>query len=131
MHSVKQKVSDAAAAAKEHVDVLKAKAGEKAEISTARTKEGKEIAKERRKAKEAEANMRLHEAKARHAAEKLQGKQHGLFGHNHHGPGTAPVKHGHNHHTGATVPPANVAAPAHNPLGGHRRHHHHHHMGLK
>ncbi|XP_073131926.1 late embryogenesis abundant protein 18-like [Henckelia pumila] len=149
MHSVKQKVSDAAAEAKERVDVLKAKAGEKAEMSTARTKEGKQIAKERRKAKEAEANMMLHQAKAQHAAEALHGKQHGLFGHNHYGP--APVKHGHNYPTGAThvptanaaapgyghynttgttVPPANVAAPTHNTLGGHRHRHHNHHMGL-
>lgn len=42
-----------------------------AEKATARTKEEKVIAHERAKAKEAKAKMELHEAKARHAAEKL------------------------------------------------------------
>ncbi|CAN4127832.1 unnamed protein product [Withania somnifera] len=76
MHSVKEKVSNTAAAAKEHVDIFKAKAEEKAEKAGARTKEEKDIAEERRKAKEAEAKMELHESKASHAADKLQGKHH-------------------------------------------------------
>lgn len=41
----------------------------------ARTEEEKVIAHERAKAKEAKAKMELHEAKARHAAEKLSAKQ--------------------------------------------------------
>lgn len=44
------------------------------EKATARTHEEKEVAKERRKAKEAQAKMELHQAKARHAAEKSSAK---------------------------------------------------------
>lgn len=47
----------------------------------ARTKEEKVIAHERAKAKEAKAKMELHEAKARHAAEKLSTKQSHYYGH--------------------------------------------------
>ncbi|PIM97707.1 hypothetical protein CDL12_29818 [Handroanthus impetiginosus] len=122
MHSTKQKVSDAAAVAKEHVELLKAKAQEKAEKAAARTKEEKEMAHERRKAKEAEAKMKMHEAKAEHAAEKLHEKHtHGVYGHHHHhhhhgaaGGGT----HGHQEPVGFAVPPASATAPTY-PLGGH------------
>ncbi|KAG8382022.1 hypothetical protein BUALT_Bualt05G0033200 [Buddleja alternifolia] len=111
MYSTKQKVSDAAATAKEHVDILKAKAEEKAEKAVARTKEEKEIAHERRKAKEAEAKMHMHEAKAEHAAEKLHGKHL-----HHHGP--AAGTYGHHQPLGTAIPPTGVAAPTY-PLGGH------------
>jgi len=47
----------------------------------ARTKEEKVIAHERAKAKEHKAKMELHEAKARHAAEKLNTKQSRYYGH--------------------------------------------------
>lgn len=46
-----------------------------AEIASARTPEEKEIARERRKAREAQAKSELHQAKAKHAAEKLNAKQ--------------------------------------------------------
>ncbi|XP_027345018.1 late embryogenesis abundant protein 18 [Abrus precatorius] len=84
MQSSKEKLRNVAAAAKEHVDIYKAKIDEKAEKATARTEEEKAIAHERAKAKEAKAKMELHEAKARHAAEKLSTKQshyHGLQEH--------------------------------------------------
>ncbi|XP_015078859.1 late embryogenesis abundant protein 6-like [Solanum pennellii] len=117
MHSVKEKVSNAAAAGKEHVDILKAKAEEKAEKAVARTREEKRIAEEVRKAKEAEAKMELHQAKARHAAETLQSKQSHLIG---------PHGHGHHHHAvggqqnpvvGSTIPTTGTVAPTY-PLGG-------------
>ncbi|TKY55563.1 seed maturation protein [Spatholobus suberectus] len=87
MQSSKEKLRNMASAAKEHVDIYKAKIDEKAEKATARTEEGKVIAHERAKAKEAEAKMELHEAKARHAAEKLSTKQSHYYGlHNHEPP---------------------------------------------
>ncbi|KAK4260256.1 hypothetical protein QN277_003398 [Acacia crassicarpa] len=97
MQSAKEKLSNMASAAKEHVDIYKAKIDEKVEKATARTEEEKLIAHERAKAKKAQAKMELHEAKARHAAEKLGAKiphhlvgahQHGM---NHPGYGAAPV----------------------------------------
>ncbi|KAL8499541.1 hypothetical protein ACS0TY_022476 [Phlomoides rotata] len=94
MYAAKQKASDSASAVKERTDIFKAKAQEKAEIATARTKGEKEIIHERRKAKEAEANMKMHEAKAEHAQEKLLGKHHHKPAHHHqHQPirGGAPV----------------------------------------
>ncbi|XP_055832081.1 late embryogenesis abundant protein 6 [Solanum dulcamara] len=125
MHSVREKVSNAAAAGKEHVDILKAKAEEKAEKAVARTREGKRIAEEVRKAKEAEAKMELHQAKARHAAETLQSKQSHLGGiigpHTHHH-GTHDTVGAHqgqqNPVVGTTVPTtATHVAPTY-PLGG-------------
>ncbi|XP_059302479.1 late embryogenesis abundant protein 6-like [Lycium ferocissimum] len=121
MHSVKEKVSNAAAAGKEHVDILKAKAEEKAEKAYARTREEKTIAEEVRKAKEAEAKMELHQAKARHAAEKLQSKQAhlgGIVGPHHHGP---PVG-GQGHHinpvgTTVTTSGTGIVAPTYPPGG--------------
>ncbi|PSR89229.1 Lipid II flippase [Actinidia chinensis var. chinensis] len=106
MHSAQEKLSNAASAVKEHVDIYKAKVEEKVEKATARTKEEKEIAHERRKAKEAEAKMKLHEAKAEHTAKKLH--SHHLYGvgtHTHRPVGTAAPM------TGTTVPTY--------PLGGH------------
>ncbi|XP_028754284.1 late embryogenesis abundant protein 6-like [Neltuma alba] len=82
MQSTKEKLSNMASAAKEHIDIYKAKIDEKAEKATARTEEEKVIAHERAKAKEAQAKMELHEAKGRHASEKLSAKQpHHLVGH--------------------------------------------------
>ncbi|QCD81446.1 Late embryogenesis abundant protein [Vigna unguiculata] len=75
MQSTKEKVKNMASAAKEQVDVYKAKIDEKAEMATARTEEERVIAHEHAKANEAKAKMELHEAKARHAAEKLGTKQ--------------------------------------------------------
>ncbi|EPS71698.1 hypothetical protein M569_03063, partial [Genlisea aurea] len=71
MHSAKQKVKDAAAVAREHAEILQAKYEEKAEKAVATTVAEKEIATERRKAKEAVAKMKMHEAKADHAEDKL------------------------------------------------------------
>ncbi|KAK1356545.1 Seed maturation protein [Heracleum sosnowskyi] len=128
MRSVKEKVSNAASAAQEHVDIYKAQVQEKAEKATARTTEEKVIAHEKMKAKEAEAKMKLHEAKAEHAAEKLYGKHHlhqhdpvlaGTTGHvpvgtavasgqtGHHLPGQ-----GHHHHQPVGTVGAGVPAPA-------------------
>lgn len=99
------------------------------------------IAHEKMKAKEAEAKMKLHEAKAEHAAEKLYGKHHlhhhdpvlaGTTGHvpvgtavasgqtGHHLPGQ-----GHHHHqpVGTVAPGAGVTAPTY-PLGGNPPGHH-------
>ncbi|KAM7525409.1 hypothetical protein LguiA_015311 [Lonicera macranthoides] len=112
--SFEEKVSNAASAAKEHVDIYKAKVDEKAAKATARTKEEEAIIHERRKAKEAEAKMHLHDEKAQHAAEKLGTKQsHHLYGH--HG---AVGGDGHQHH----IPGVGTAAPttgATYPPGGH------------
>lgn len=74
-----------------------------AEKATAGTKEEKAIAHEKRKAKEAEAEMNLHQAKSQHAAEKLHGT--------HHQPAQA-------HHNQPVVGTTGVAAPTH-PLAGH------------
>ncbi|GER30274.1 seed maturation protein [Striga asiatica] len=103
MHSTKQKVSDAAAVAKEHVDILKAKAQEKAEKGMARSKEEKEVAHEVRKAKEAEAKMKMHETKAQNAQDKLYGEHHGLYGKHHHQP------------VGSAFPATGGVAPAYPP----------------
>ncbi|CAN4097823.1 unnamed protein product [Withania somnifera] len=129
MHSVKEKVSNAAAAGKEHVDILKAKAEEKAEKAVARTKEERTIAEEVRKAKEAEAKMELHQAKARHAAEKLQSKQAhlgGVVGHPHHHHGTPMVggQGQQNPVVGTTIPTTGSVAPTY-PLGGYPPSHGH------
>ncbi|KAL6979847.1 hypothetical protein U1Q18_021504 [Sarracenia purpurea var. burkii] len=110
MHSAKEKLSNVASAAKEHVDIYKAKAEEKAEKATARTKGDKEVAHERRKAKEAEAEMNLHKAKMEHKAEKIHGKQ------SHHLHDHQPV--------GTAAPIAGNAVPTY-PLGGHAPAHHH------
>nr|XP_043630811.1 late embryogenesis abundant protein 18 [Erigeron canadensis] len=126
MHSVKEKVSNAASAAKAHVESYKAKMEEKAEKATARTEEEKEIAHQRRKAKEAEAKMNLHVEKAEHAAEKLHGKHH-VLGHDVYGgqttvgagttavPGTV---HPHQQPLGAVNPVTGTTVPTY-PLGGH------------
>ncbi|KAL2544428.1 Late embryogenesis abundant protein [Forsythia ovata] len=111
MHSAKEKVSNAAAAGKEHIDICKAKAQEKAEKVAARTKEDKTISHERRKAKEAEAKMKLHEAKAEHAAEKVHGK------HLHHHEQVVGTHRHHHQPIGTAVPTTGVPAPTY-PLGG-------------
>ncbi|KAJ0111586.1 hypothetical protein Patl1_03476 [Pistacia atlantica] len=69
MHTVKEKVSNAASSGKAHVDIYKAK-----------VEEGKEMAHQRGKAKEAQAKMELHQAKAEHTAEKLRAKQSHVLG---------------------------------------------------
>ncbi|OWM88289.1 late embryogenesis abundant protein 18 [Punica granatum] len=123
MQSGKQKIKDMASAAKEHVDIYEAKLEEKAEKAAARTPEEKEMAHERRKMKEAQAKMDLHQAKARHAAEKLVGKQAHVYGHVHEppAPGTAhygttqPAAH---QPVGSADPVTGTAVPTY-PLGGH------------
>lgn len=54
------------------------------EKAGARTEEEEKIAEERRKAKKTQAEMELHEAKAKHAAEKLRAKQSRLYDHHNH-----------------------------------------------
>ncbi|KAG5540091.1 hypothetical protein RHGRI_020355 [Rhododendron griersonianum] len=118
MHTAKEKISNMASAAKAHVDISKAKVEEK------------HVVEEQRKAKEAEAKMRLHEEKAEHAAEKFQGKHSHLL-HGHH----QPVVGTHGHHQpvvgthGHQQPVVGTAAPGTtvptNPLGGHTTRHHH------
>ncbi|CAN1256736.1 Late embryogenesis abundant protein 6 [Linum perenne] len=122
MQSAKQKISNLASAAKEHITICTAKVEEQTEKATAATSEEREIAKERRKAKEAKAKMELHEAKARHAAQKLNSRNH------RYGATTAgvhnPVVGGHHHHgihdpafvgTGAPTTAAVTGAPAYPP----------------
>lgn len=82
------------------------------EKAAARTEEEKKIAEERRKAKEAQAKMELHQAKAKHAAEKVESKYH----HVHHQPTVG--THGHQP-VGAAAPVAGATVPTY-PLGGHR-----------
>lgn len=97
----------------------------------ARTKEEEEIAHQRRKAKEAEAKMDMHIAKAAHAEEKLMAKQshynvsHGHLAHHAPVPAPAPViGHGYRPNPpGVTsVPPAAYPPPPMEP-------HHHHTYG--
>ncbi|KAJ1428953.1 Late embryogenesis abundant protein [Sesbania bispinosa] len=113
MQSSKEKLKNVASAAKEHVDVYKAKIDEKAEKATARTEEEKVIAHERAKAKEAKAKMELHEAKARHAAEKLGAHQSHYYGHHNEPP---PLGLG-AHQPLGSVPKPGSTYPTY-PLGG-------------
>ncbi|ESW27766.1 hypothetical protein PHAVU_003G230300 [Phaseolus vulgaris] len=103
MQSSKEKLKNMASAAKEQVDVYKAKIDEKAEKATARTEEERVIAHERARANEAKAKMELHEAKGRHAAEKLEHPLVGTHQTHYHAPGAVPMP-------GATYPS--------HPLGG-------------
>ncbi|XP_065877696.1 late embryogenesis abundant protein 18-like [Euphorbia lathyris] len=110
MQAAKEKISNMASAAKEHITICKAKAQEKVEKGSARTKEEKKIAKERRKAKEAQARMELHQAKAKHAAHKLSGQT------LHHLPPQQPYAT--NQPVGTTATMAGSTVPTY-PLGGH------------
>ncbi|KAI3756256.1 hypothetical protein L1987_56075 [Smallanthus sonchifolius] len=129
MHSVKEKVSNAARAAKAHVESYKANVEEKAEKVTARTQEERDIAHQRRKAKEAEAKMNLHMEKAEHAAEKLHGKHHvlghtGVYGGHHQTPvgqTTVPL---HQQPVGAVDPVTGTTVNTY-PQGGHLHGHKH------
>ncbi|KAI7989872.1 Late embryogenesis abundant protein 6 [Camellia lanceoleosa] len=103
MQSAKEKVSNVASEAKGKLDETKAKAEEKVGKATARTTEEERMAEEKRRAKEGEAKMGLHEAKAEHAADKLQG--------------------GHHHPVGTAAPMAGATAPTY-PLGGNPPGHH-------
>ncbi|CAL5441501.1 unnamed protein product [Camellia sinensis] len=103
MHPAKEKVSNVVSEAKGKLDETKAKAEEKVEKATARTTEEERMAEEKRRAKEGEAKMGLHEAKAEHAADKLQS--------------------GHHHPVGTAAPMAGATAPTH-PLGGNPPGHH-------
>ncbi|KAJ7011213.1 hypothetical protein D5086_001297 [Populus alba] len=116
MQAAKEKISNLASVAKERMTICKAKVEEQAELTTARTAGDKELARERRKVKGAQAKMELHQAKAKHAAEKLSSKHH-----HHQLPvaGTQPVVGTHANQpvgTGGTMP--GTTAPAY-PLGGH------------
>ncbi|XP_059658767.1 late embryogenesis abundant protein 18-like [Cornus florida] len=131
MYSAKEKVSNAASVAKEKVDKYKAKVEEKLKgfysfddalnKSTARTKEEEEIAHQERKAKEAEAEMRMHDAKFEHAAEKLQAKHThhclGVGGHSH------TSTHAHYQPVGTVAPTTGTTAPVY-PLRGQARYPH-------
>ncbi|GMQ04393.1 hypothetical protein CsSME_00049825 [Camellia sinensis var. sinensis] len=103
MHSAKEKVSNVVSEAKGKLDETKAKAEEKVEKATARTTEEERMAEEKRRAMEGEAKMGLHEAKAEHAADKLQS--------------------GHHHPVGTAAPMAGATAPTY-PLGGNPPGHH-------
>ncbi|KAE9597389.1 hypothetical protein Lal_00029844 [Lupinus albus] len=81
MQSAKDKLSNMALAAKEHFDICKANIDEKGEKAMAKTEEEKVIAHEHAKARKAKAKMEMHEAKARHAEEKLKIKQYSLPSH--------------------------------------------------
>jgi len=104
-----------------------------AERAMARTKEEKEIAHQRRKAKEAEANMDMHMAKAAHAEDKLMAKQshYHVTDHGPHVPQQAPVPapapvmgHGYGHNpTGVTSVPPQTYHPTYPPTGHHNHHH--------
>ncbi|KAH7514393.1 late embryogenesis abundant protein 18 [Ziziphus jujuba] len=100
MQSAKEKLSNMASSAKEHLNIFKAKAQEKGEKATASTEEEKKIAEEERKAKEAEAKRDLHEAKAGHAADKNF--------------------HTHRPHNDHHDPPLSGSTLPTYPLGGHR-----------
>ncbi|PPS02862.1 hypothetical protein GOBAR_AA17801 [Gossypium barbadense] len=60
---MKEKISNMASTAKEHVNIGKAQLEEKLEKASASTEEQKELAHERKKAKEARAKMELHQDK--------------------------------------------------------------------
>ncbi|XP_061361455.1 late embryogenesis abundant protein 6-like [Gastrolobium bilobum] len=117
MQSSKEKLKNVASAAKEQVDIYKAKIDEKAEKATARTKEEKVIAEERAKAKEAKAKMELHEAKARHAAEKLSTNQSHNYGLHDHEPHLDGAHQYQGHQPLGTVPKPGATHPTY-PLGG-------------
>lgn len=68
--------------------------GWQVEKATARTSEEKQMARERRKAKEAQAEMELHQAKSRHAAKKLAGKQAQSYGYVHKAPANCGAYYG-------------------------------------
>ncbi|KAK3428839.1 hypothetical protein EUGRSUZ_E00290 [Eucalyptus grandis] len=135
MQSAGEKLKNVASSAKEHIDIAKAKLEEKVEKATARTPEEKEMAHQRRKAKEAEAKMELHQAKAAHAAEKLAAKHPTLPGHVHgpadHHTTTQPVVGAPGHQTrhrpvGTVDPISGTTVPTY-PLGGHPPHSGHTH----
>ncbi|KAM1034103.1 hypothetical protein ACFX13_038281 [Malus domestica] len=125
MQSAKEKLSNMASAAKEHVDIYKAKAQEKVVKATAKTDEEREIASQIRRAKEAKAKMEFHEAKTKHSAEKstasAENKSHLL-----HGQDDQPVArvgdgHGNDHQPHDAGPLPKTTVPAY-PLGGYRTH---------
>ncbi|KAL8195863.1 hypothetical protein R6Q57_025353 [Mikania cordata] len=123
MHSVKEKVSNAASAAKAHVESYKANLEEKAEKATARTQEERDIAHQRRKAKEAEAKANMHAEKAEHASEKLHGKHHHVLGGDYGGHNQTPVGQTvvplhHQPPVGAVDPVTGTTVPNYH-LGGH------------
>ncbi|KAK7346836.1 hypothetical protein VNO80_21359 [Phaseolus coccineus] len=118
MQSSKEKLKNMASAAKEQVDVYKAKIDEKAEKATARTEEERVIAHERARANEAKAKMELHEAKGRHAAEKLGTKQSQYYGqHEHPLVGTHQTQYQQEQQGLGAVPMPGATYPSH-PLGG-------------
>ncbi|XP_021295536.1 late embryogenesis abundant protein 6-like [Herrania umbratica] len=98
MQSVKEKISNMAGSAKEHMNIGKT------EEAAARTEGEKRLANERKKAKEARAEMELHQDKVRHAEERLRAKLpqylHG-YGYDH----EPPVAGTHGHQTVGTAAP--------------------------
>ncbi|GAB4831782.1 hypothetical protein Ancab_005794 [Ancistrocladus abbreviatus] len=75
MEATKEKINNVASAAKEHIQICKAKVEEKSENLVVGTEEEKVIAHEMAKIKEAEVMAELHAARALHAAEKLEAKK--------------------------------------------------------
>ncbi|RZC72753.1 hypothetical protein C5167_048232, partial [Papaver somniferum] len=135
MQTAKEKLSNVASAAKEHAKIYKAKVDEKAEKAAATTPEEKEIAHQRRKAKEAEAKMEFHAAKAEHKAETLDAKYNNhhnpITGHHdtygHHNPITGHDTYGHHHPiTGHTDTYGHREVPLVGVHGEHHGHGHHH-----
>ncbi|KAK6250971.1 hypothetical protein SCA6_004976 [Theobroma cacao] len=119
MQSVKEKISNMASSAKEHMNIGKAKVEEdQMEKAAARTAEEKRLATESKKAKEARAKMELQQDKVRHAKERLRSKQpqylHG-YGYDH----APPVSGTHGHQTvGSAAPVGGTNVPTY-PLVGH------------
>ncbi|XP_021904517.1 late embryogenesis abundant protein 18-like [Carica papaya] len=114
MQSAKEKISNMASSTKEHIKICMAKTEEKLEKATATTEEQKHIARERRKAKEAQAKMELHQAKAEHAAQKLRAKQGSLAGHKHYAP--TPVAASHPAGFGTSNPAYGVTSTGQQPV---------------
>ncbi|KAL0550486.1 hypothetical protein IC582_015007 [Cucumis melo] len=112
MQSAMEKLSNMGSVAKEKLKIFRAKLDEKVEKASVKTAEERKIVEERRKAATAEAKRELHEAKARHAAQKLRNRKSHVLGggHLHH---HSPVEGGAATHLGGetNVPAYPIASP--------------------
>ncbi|XP_030446511.2 late embryogenesis abundant protein 6 [Syzygium oleosum] len=135
MQSAEEKLKNVASSANEHINIAKAKLEEKEEKAVARTPEEKEMAHQHRKAKEAEAEakMELHQAKAKHAANKFTAKHSTLAG-NVQEPATrvvaAPGHQTGHQPIGVADPMTGTTVPTY-PLGGHPPHSGHTHKYMQ
>ncbi|KAF7093194.1 hypothetical protein CFC21_095618 [Triticum aestivum] len=84
MNLAKEKVKDAASAAKAKAKITQAKVAEKTEAATARSHDERELAHERGKAKVAAAEAELYQAKVTHREEAMEHRLH-KRGHKHGG----------------------------------------------